>query len=137
MLKIKKKYSHNTFRTEQIFWIAMDNYFTLPKFIPSVLWWWVLYISNKTGPERLRQMLQQDAHFNNLYYCVGKYGTLVTCWMDNSLDYYVATLHIMFQEIVVRKIRKPQKTTKNKNHIDKIWGLISVIDIAIPILIDN
>ena len=123
------------------FIIAMDNYFTLPK---------VIYALRKLGvgivgtakyqkswpPLCLKKIDDKKSNFNDFFWTVDPYGTLVARWMDNGMVFCVSTVHKAGQ-IIERCRRRPRKTLKNKAHVDRIWGQQGKVDIWIPKLIDD
>ncbi len=150
--RIKKKYTKISTRTndvqsfesepsQQEFVIAMDNYFTLPKVIKKLR-------DKKIGvigtarfrknwpPTSLKNVSADKVDFNDFNWTVDENGTLVGRWMDNGLVLVVSTVH-KIKKIVKRMRKKPRKTPKNKNHVDKIWGDKGAVFIFIPTMIDD
>ena len=123
------------------FCLALDNYFTLPKAIFALREQNIGVIGTARGrrnwpPSEIACIEQKSATFNDFYYCVDQYGTLVAKWMDNGLVLLVSTLHIPGKN-VVRARKRPRVTIKNKNHVSRIWGNESVKKISIPKMIDD
>ena len=56
--------------------------------------------------------------------------------MDNGLVFCVSTLYKVGKTIK-RMRKRPRKTAKNKNHVDRVWGDQGKVQIYIPPLIDN
>eukprot|EP00957_Ditylum_brightwellii_P119386 9107737-Ditylum_brightwellii.AAC.1 len=56
------------------FVIVMDNYFTFPQVQKTEL-----------EPERIKNVNKEDALFNDFYWTVDEYGSLVGRWMDNGM----------------------------------------------------
>eukprot|EP00957_Ditylum_brightwellii_P063399 4812187-Ditylum_brightwellii.AAC.1 len=88
------------------FCLAMDNYFTLSKVIGKLRGIGVGIVGTSRArrggpPKELSNITQQDANFNDFFWTIDKYGTLVARWMDNGLVLCVSTLHKV-EEIVER-----------------------------------
>ena len=123
------------------FVIAMDNYFTLPCAIKELRDKGIGVVGTarfKQGwpPAPLQDLNLKTINFDNFYWMIDKYGTLVACWMDNGLVFLVSTVHTV-GNIVTRSRTKPRETGLNKRHVDLVWGTIVRAMIAIPTLIDH
>eukprot|EP00957_Ditylum_brightwellii_P101329 7721844-Ditylum_brightwellii.AAC.1 len=119
----------------------MDNYFTLPKVIGKLRNSGIGIVGTAQArrgwpPKELSNIAQQDANFNDFFWTIEKYGTLVAGWMDNGLALCVSTLHKV-GEIVEKARKHPRSTIKNKSHVIKIWGDKEKKSIKIPTLIDD
>ena len=101
---------------QEYFIIAMDNYFTLPKVIKLLREKGIGVVGTGRfrmgwpGPE-LKGIKVENVNFNDFYWMVDEYGTLVGRWMDNGLVLCVTTVHKV-GNIVKRVRRKPRKTIK-------------------------
>ena len=106
----------------RLFCLAMDNYFTMPKVISALRKKGIGVVGTSRfqvnwPPNVLKNIQQPDANFNDFYYCVDEYGTLIARWMDNGLVFVVSTLHHV-GNIIKRARKRPRKTIKNKKHVD-------------------
>ena len=134
----------NTFDDEVLmdkFIIAMDNYFTIPSVIKYFRDIGIGIVGTsrfkRNWPtQKLKKVEQQKAQYNDFYYAVDQYGTLVARWMDNGLVFCVSTIHKP-GKVVRRTRKKPRQTVKNQNHVRKIWGNEAKKKIYIPQLIDD
>ena len=124
------------------FCLAMDNYFTLPKVISSLreanigIVGTARFRSRTWPPKALRMVTKESVNFNDFYWMVDEYGTLISRWMDNGLVFCVSTLHKP-GKIIKRKRKRPRVTQNNRAHVSKIWGDKGATDIYIPTLIDD
>ena len=119
----------------------MDNYFTMPKVISALRKKGIGVVGTSRfqvnwPPKILKNIQQPDANFNDFYYCVDEYGTLIARWMDNGLVFVVSTLHHV-GNIIKRARKRRRKTIKNKKHVDIVWGKNACQEIFIPTLIDD
>ena len=139
-----KNVEHNIIDTThpmKYFCLALDNYFTLPKAIAALRNQNVGVVGTARGrrnwpPSKINSIAQEAAQFNDFFYCVDDYGTLVAKWMDNGLVLMVTTLHKPGKNIV-RERKRPRVTIKNKKHVNKIWGNEPVKRISIPKVVDD
>ena len=73
------------------FCLAMDNYFTLPKVIETLremgigIVGTVGYWSKAWPPNALKAISKESVKFNQFYWTVDKYGTLLATWIDNGM----------------------------------------------------
>lgn len=123
------------------FCLAMDNYFTLPKVIVALrnMGIGIVGTARYRGswpPKELKNVSKESAKFNEFYWTIDEFGTLVARWMDNGMVFCVSTMHKVGNR-VKRMRKRPRKTANNKNHIEKIWGEKGATDIYIPTLIDD
>eukprot|EP00957_Ditylum_brightwellii_P041886 3172700-Ditylum_brightwellii.AAC.1 len=81
-------------------------------------------------------MNKEDALFNNFYWTVDEYGSLVGRWEDNGMVFVVTTIHKV-RETITRLRKCPRKTQNNKRHVDQVWEENGTAFINIPTLIDN
>ena len=126
----------------ETFCLAMDNYFTLPKVIHKLREIGVGVVgtarfrSNGWPPKALKDISKDKARFNEFYYTIDNFGTLIARWMDNGMVFCVSTLHRPGN--MIKRLRKrPRVTNNNKNHVSKIWGDKGTVQIFIPTLIDD
>ena len=123
------------------FCLAMDNYFTLPKLIKRLRDLGVGVVGTARfkqnwPPKKMKDADKSAVNFNDFFYCYDEHGTLLGRWMDNGLVFCVSTLHKVGK--IIKRVRKrPRKTAKNKQHIDKVWGDQGKASIYIPTLIDD
>ena len=114
----------------------MDNYFTLPKVCKKLgdLGIGVLGTAHGQGDEWPPPELNDTSlkskvghvMFNSLFWTVDEFGTLVACWMDNSLVYIVTTVHNI-KDTVKKERKRPRVTIKNKRHVDTVWDTLGKI----------
>ena len=129
-------------RMMSTFVIAMDNYFTLPKVISKLrekgigVVGTARYRGQTWPPKKLKEVSKDDASFNDFYWMVDEFGTLLGRWMDNGMVFVVSTIHRV-GKIVQRRRKRPRKTQNNKSHVNFIWGENGTALIHIPTLIDN
>ena len=124
------------------FCLAMDNYFTLPKVIKK-LWDFGVGVvgtarfrSKAWPPKILKDVSKEKARFNEFYYMIDEFGTLVARWMDNGMVFCVSTLHRP-GNMIKWLWKRPRVTILNKHHVSKIWGDKGTAQICIPTLIDD
>eukprot|EP00957_Ditylum_brightwellii_P037011 2802155-Ditylum_brightwellii.AAC.1 len=72
------------------FCLAMDNYFTTPKVIACLHEMNIGVVGTSSfrkawPPKALQSFTQQEAKFNDFYWCVDEFGTLLGLWMDNGM----------------------------------------------------
>ena len=84
----------------------------------------------------MKKVKIENCNFNDFYHCIDEHGTLLGRWMDNGLVFCVSTLHHVGKTIM-RTRKRPRKTVKNMQHVDKVWGDGAKKDIHIPSLIDD
>ena len=65
-----------------------------------------------------------------------KEGYKFSPWINNGMIFCVSTIHCTGQ-MIKRIRRKPRKTIKNQEHVDKVWGSNSKTKVYIPKLIDD
>jgi len=123
-------------RSPDDFVIAMDNYFTRPKVIFELRKLNIGILGTAQyqrgwPPEVLKKVDDKKCNFNDFFWTVDEYGTLVARWMDNGMVFCTSTVHRPDQSIE-RCRRKPRKTKKNERHVDKIWGKQGRMNIKIP-----
>ena len=123
------------------FVIAMDNYFTKPSVMKRLRDMNIGVVGTSQmqknwPPKALRDVQKETSSFNDFYYDVDEYGTLVGRWMDNNFVLCVSTVHKVGQ-VIKRERRRPRLTDTNKNHVNKIWGNAGKQAIYIPVLIDD
>lgn len=123
------------------FVITMDNYFTFPKVIKALrdLDIGVLGTSRfrKTWPpRRLKNVNKEKANFNEFYWTIDEFGTLIARWMDNGMVFVVSTVH-QVGKMIKRLRKRPRKTEDNRRHVDKVWGDKGCVHVYIPTLIDD
>ena len=115
-----------TKKTGKKFIIAMDNYFTLPRVCKMLR----DYTIGVVGTGRFRSgwpgkhVTEIDASqvtFNELFWSVDEFGTMLLRWMDNGLVFMVTTVHTIM-DIAFCSRKKPRVTDLNKRHVDKVWG---------------
>ena len=128
-------------RSPDDFVIAMDNYFTRPKAIYELRKLNIGIVGTAQyqrawPPEALKKVDDKKCDFNDFFWTVDDYGTLVARWMDNGMVFCTSTIHRPGKS-VERCRRKPRKTKKNEKHVDKIWGKEGRKNIKIPTLIDD
>ena len=119
----------------------MDNYFTLPRVIKALRDKGIGIVGTAKyqrawPPTELKQVSDKDCTFNDFNYTIDDYGTLCARWMDNGMVFCVSTIHRTGQ-MVKRTRRKPRKTIKNQEHVDKVWGSNGKTEVFIPKLIDD
>jgi len=95
-LRSRKEQTKDIYNRMNKYCIAMDNYFILPK------------------------VIEVDAKFNDLYYCVDKYETLVTRWMDNGLVYCVTTLHRIHETVIDRRLQPLDGRRRSRGSADYV-----------------
>ena len=86
-------------------------------------------------PQKLKEVKQECANFNNFFHLVDKNGTLCARWMDNGLVFCISTIHKIGSTVKAYR-KRPQIICKNNNHSKKVWGNDPKKDIYIPKLID-
>lgn len=123
------------------FCLAMDNYFTLPNIITKLREMGIGVVGTARfrrswPPSKVRQVKQEKSSFNDFYYAINEFGTLLGCWMDNGLVFCVSTIHHI-GDIVKRTRKRPRETKNNKKHVKEVWGDDGKKDIYIPCLIDD
>ena len=124
------------------FCLAMDNYFTLPKVIAALREMGVgivgtaRYRSKAWPPNELKAISKESAKFNQFYWTIDEYGTLLARWMDNGMVFCCSTIHRAGNKIK-RMRKRPRKTQNNRMHVDKICGENGAVEIYIPTLIDD
>ena len=121
--------------------IAMDNYFTLPKVIKELRDRSIGVVGTarfkQLWPSKeLKRVPVDEARFNDFYWTVDEYGTLLGRWMDNNFVFCVSTVH-RIGKVIERIRRKPRMTAINKSHVEQVWGSLGKIAIYIPQLIDD
>ena len=126
---------------EKEFIIAMDNYFTLPKVIAALREKKIGVVGTSRfkrnwPPKKLKNIDADKADFNQFYWCVDEYGTLLGRWVDNNFVFCVSTIHCVGRSIQ-RLRRKPRKTLRNTKHVERIWGNEGAVLIDIPVIIDD
>ena len=133
------------FDQEQImdkFCLAMDNYFTLPKVLLKLRELGIGVVgtarfrSKSWPPKVLREIDAAKAKFNEFYYTIDDFGTMVARWVDNGMVFCVSTIH-RSGKMVLRKRKRPRVTANNKGHVSVIWGDKGSQEIFIPTLIDD
>eukprot|EP00957_Ditylum_brightwellii_P129074 9845600-Ditylum_brightwellii.AAC.1 len=80
----------NTDATMNTFCLAVDNYFNVPKVIAALFEMNIRVVGTSHfrkawPPKELQNITQQEANFNDFFWCVGEFGTLLGCWMDNGM----------------------------------------------------
>ena len=124
------------------FCLAMDNYFTLPKVINSLreagigIVGTARFRGHGWPPKELRAITKEKVNFNDFYWMIDEYGTLIGRWMDNGLVFCVSTLHKPGKTIK-RNRKRPRVTQNNRRHVQRIWGDQGATEIFIPTLIDD
>eukprot|EP00957_Ditylum_brightwellii_P028289 2137275-Ditylum_brightwellii.AAC.1 len=68
----------------------MDNYFIIPKIIACLREMNIGVVGTShfrkaRPPKVLRNIMQQEARFNDFYWCVDEFGTLLGRWMDTGM----------------------------------------------------
>ena len=96
----------------------MDNYFTLPRVIAklrdlSVGCVGTARFCNGWPSKELRDVNQSSADFNDFFWTVDSFGTLVARWMDNGMVFCISTVH-QIKKTIKRERKRPRKTVKNK-----------------------
>eukprot|EP00957_Ditylum_brightwellii_P146342 11142819-Ditylum_brightwellii.AAC.1 len=96
------------------FCLARYNYFTLPKVIAKlhdigVGIVGIVHARRGWPPKELSNVIQQDGNFNDFFWTVNDFGTLVVWWMYNGLFLCVTTLHKVGE--IVERLRKYPRTT--------------------------
>ncbi len=87
-------------------------------------------------PKILKDANKDKARFNEFYYTIDEFGTLVAQWMDNGMVFCTPTLHRPGN--MIKRLRKCSRVTiNNKNHVSKIWGDKGTAQICIPTLIGD
>ena len=123
------------------FIVAMDNYFTLPQVISSLRAKGIGVVGTSRfrrnwPPQKMKEIDGEMAKFNDFYWMIDDDGTLLARWKDNGMVFCVSTVHRIGNK-VKRLRKKPRVTNKNKHHVSVIWGEKGVVEVFIPILIDN
>ena len=123
------------------FFIAMDNYFTLPKIIKKLRDWGIGVVGTSRfrknwPPKKLRAVEQKEAKFNDFYWTVDEFGTLVARWIDNGIFLCISKMHKV-GSVIKRKRKHPRVTKLNRRHVNSVWGENGVAEIFIPTLIDD
>ena len=113
------------------FILCMDNYFTLPKVMKKLRELGIGCVGTaraRTGwppaelsKTHINDVTDNNVTFNQLYWTIDKFGTLVSRWMDNNFVLIVSTIHDVAGSIAKNR-RRPKVTMKNKGHVDKVWG---------------
>eukprot|EP00957_Ditylum_brightwellii_P168890 12855618-Ditylum_brightwellii.AAC.1 len=72
------------------FCLTMDNYFTIPNVIACLHEMNIgdvgtSHFRKAWSPKALQNIMQQEARFNNFYWYVDEFGTLLGHWMDNGM----------------------------------------------------
>ena len=126
---------------QQTFIVAMDNYFSLPKVIAKLREMGVGMVGTSRPksnwpPKELKVIDSEKANFNEFYWLVDDYGTLVARWKDNGMVLCCSTIHSIGNTIL-RLRKKPRPTLTNKSHVKEVWGDKGSTNIKIPTLIDD
>eukprot|EP00957_Ditylum_brightwellii_P206256 15347574-Ditylum_brightwellii.AAC.1 len=123
------------------FVLAMDNYFTLPRVIHAFREMGIgvvgtSHFRKRWPPKNLCAVTQQQAKFNDFYWCIDGYGMLLGRWLDNILVFCIRMVHKV-DGMVERARRRPRITILNKNHVKDVWGDVGKKEINIPKLING
>jgi len=118
---------------------AMDNYFTYSRTMLGCRELGVAVVGTakaKKGwpPKRFKDI--KDKRFNTLYYLHDKDNYLIARWVDNSIVTMVSTMHDPTDKVLKAR-KKPRKTKTNKQHLQTVWGQQAVVDVFIPLFIDD
>eukprot|EP00957_Ditylum_brightwellii_P175492 13361515-Ditylum_brightwellii.AAC.1 len=119
----------------------MDNYFTLPRVIHALREMGVGVVGTshfRKGwpPKNLCAITQQQAKFNNFYWCIDDYGMLLGRWLDNGMVFCVSTAPKV-GGMVERAIRRPRITVLDTKHVKDIWGNVGKKEINIPRFVND
>ena len=111
----------------------MDNYFTYERVIKNLRQLNVGIIGTARArrgwtPPEFKAIT--DDRFNTVYY-LKMDGYIILRWVDNNIVTMVSTVHYPEPSVVSAR-RRPRKTSKNKGHVDTVWGDKLVIKIQIP-----
>eukprot|EP00957_Ditylum_brightwellii_P211351 15366076-Ditylum_brightwellii.AAC.1 len=76
------------------FCLAMDNYFAAPKVIAALHEMNIGVLGTSRfrkawPPKELQNIMQQEANFNDFFWCIDESGTLLWHWMDNAMAHHV------------------------------------------------
>ena len=124
------------------FCLAMDNYFTLPKVMLALrkanigCVGTARFRGKNWPPKILKDVKKEDANFNDFFWTVDEYATLVARWMDNGMVFCISTMHKAGKDIA-RVRKRPRVTQNNRRHVSDIWGDKGSTKIRIPTLIDD
>ena len=103
----------------------MDNHFTLKtmatlqQFIIEVVGteifcpWWPGKNAKKIGDRQI--------NFNEIFWSVDLFGTLINRWMDNIIFLLAMIFHTVMDASKCLK-RRPIVNQNNNGHVDKLWG---------------
>eukprot|EP00957_Ditylum_brightwellii_P184742 14070711-Ditylum_brightwellii.AAC.1 len=96
------------------FVIAMDNHFDLPMVFGSLCHKGIgvvetaRYRGQNCPPKEFKNVSKEDASWNDFYWTVDEYKSLVGRWMDNGMVFIVSAIHKVGETI--KRLRKyPQK----------------------------
>ena len=111
--------------------VAMDNYFTLPKVCEmlrkeNIGCVGTARFRGNWPPQNLRDIDIKQVTFNELFYTVDAFGTLIVQWMDNGMVFLVTTVHTVM-DIAYCLQRRPHITQLNKRHVDEVWGKLGKV----------
>ena len=70
------------------------------------------------------------------FWIVDKFNTLVACWTDNEIIFYVFIVH-KSRQIIMCYICQPKETQKIQNHMDEVLRKRGKVEIMIPRLTDD
>eukprot|EP00957_Ditylum_brightwellii_P171349 13044129-Ditylum_brightwellii.AAC.1 len=66
-------------------------------------------------PKNLRAITQQQAKFNDFYWCIDEFGTLLGRWLHNHMVFCISTVHKV-GGMAERARRRSRITVLNKKH---------------------
>lgn len=126
---------------QDVYIVAMDNYFTLPKVISKLHQLGIGVVGTSRfkqnwPPVELKNINGDDAQFNEFHWMVHENETLIARWKDNGMFFCVSTVHSVGNQ-VKRNRKHPRSTNKNKKHVKKVWGDNGTVEVFIPTLIDD
>eukprot|EP00957_Ditylum_brightwellii_P077247 5870206-Ditylum_brightwellii.AAC.1 len=86
--------------------------------------------------KKLCAITQQQAKFNNFYWCTDEYSTLLGRWLDNGMVFCIFMVHKVGG--MSERARKSSRiAVLNKKNIKDVWGNVGKKEINIPRLIDD
>ena len=128
-------------KTKKKFVVAMDNYFTLPKVCAMMRECGIGTVGTARfrgtwPPASIRQVNVKDATFNELFWSIDEFGTLVVRWMDNGMVFLISTVHTVM-DVAYCLRRRPRVTQLNKGHVNNVWGKLGKVWLWIPRIVDD
>ena len=82
-------------------------------------------------PKKLKLINAEKVNFNEFFWLIDSYGTLVGRWKDNGMVLVCSTVH-QVGNTVERLRKKPRPTLTNKSHVREVWGENGAVKIRIP-----